>query len=325
MTEVCGISQILAPLERQLDRLADKQNDDAHRLLHGRGRCYEGLEQLTVDWIAPLIWAVLYKPLDPALEEALRESLGRHADQLGCAAMLQRRYEKGAPAELLAGAMPETLNARESDLQFHVQPGRNQNIGYFMDLSPARDWLRERCEGGRVLNLFAFTCANSVAAAQAGAERVVNVDMSRAAMRIGADNHRLNELGDGLRGRKAEQNSEAATDVVMLDYDLFRSWKAVRKFGRYDQIIIDPPSRQKGSFEAEKDYPRVLRQLPSLLNEGGEFLACLNAPYLPESFLRDMIAAELPEAEFVQRLKNREDFPEADSDAGLKMLHYRWR
>ena len=50
---------------------------------------------------------------------------------------------------------------------------------------------------------------------------------------------------------------------------------------------------------------------------------CLNAPQLGEQFLTELFNDELPQARFVERLSNRQDFPEVDLQRNLKMLHYR--
>jgi 23S rRNA (cytosine1962-C5)-methyltransferase len=140
----------------------------------------------------------------------------------------------------------------------------------------------------------------------------MNVDMSKAALNVGRDNHRINHQEDKLK-----------RDVQFLAYDIFRSWKKIIARGPYDIVVVDPPSRQIGSFIADKDYARVLRRIPSLMPAGGELLACLNAPELGESFLTQIVERELPDAELVSRLDNRNDFPEIDSQRNLKMLHYR--
>ena len=66
-----------------------------------------------------------------------------------------------------------------------------------------------------------------------------------------------------------------------------------------------------------------MRQFPALLAEGGDVLVCLNAPYLGQGFLQDLMAEDCSAAEFISRLEGRPDFPEADSDAALKVLLYR--
>jgi 23S rRNA (cytosine1962-C5)-methyltransferase len=172
--------------------------------------------------------------------------------------------------------------------------------------------LRQHASDKRVLNLFAYTCSLSVAAITGGASFVLNVDMSKAALTGGRSNHRLNGQGQAM-----------IQDVQFLPYDLFRSWKKVISKGPYDVVVIDPPSRQKGSFVADKDYARVIRRLPALMPNGGDILACLNAPQLGAGLLHGLFEQECPAAVFVERLANRADFPESDDQRSLKLLHYR--
>ena len=184
----------------------------------------------------------------------------------------------------------------------HVLKG--QNHGLFLDMACGRQWLRERARDQRVLNLFAYTCAFSVAALQGGAREVVNVDMAAGALALGQNNHQLN----GLAGAR------------FLAHDLFSSWGKVKRMGPYDIVVVDPPSYQKGSFVATKDYARVVRRLPELLAPGGQALLCLNAPELPSQFLLDLVAAEAPGLRFVQRLDNPAVFADVDSERALKVL-----
>ena len=87
-------------------------------------------------------------------------------------------------------------------------------------------------------------------------------------------------------------------------------------------IVIDPPSFQRGSFVAEKDYRKVIRRLPELTAEGGQVMACHNDPKLGTEFLKEIMLEECPDFSFVERLKNPEDFPEAEPEKGLKVLLY---
>ena len=169
----------------------------ARRVFHGRGGCYPGLEWLTIDDFGSGLWIVLFREPTAADRNqlvALLESCKPSRDF----ACIQHRYERPACCEWRWGNPPESLEAKEGDLQFALQLGGRQNTGYFMDARPARDWLRQRGEGRRVRNLFSYTCAFSVAARAAGAERIVNVDMAKAALRTGRENHRLN--GQSMQG-----------------------------------------------------------------------------------------------------------------------------
>lgn len=159
-----------------------------------------------------------------------------------------------------------------------------------------------------MLNLFAYTCAFSVAALQGGAVQVVNVDMARGALALGQQNHHLNDLGAG---------------AVFLAHDIFSSWGKITRAGPYDLVIADPPSYQKGSFVATKDYARLLRRLPGLLAPGGHALLCLNAPELGLDFLRQQVSKQAPEMAFVQRVANPAVFVDVDEERGLKVAVYR--
>jgi 23S rRNA (cytosine1962-C5)-methyltransferase len=176
-------------------------------------------------------------------------------------------------------------------------------------MEPGRQWIEQHAANKRVLNLFAYTCAFSVIAIGAGAEKVVNVDMSSAALNLGRANHQLN----GLAKNKSEFVAE----------NILKSWSRVKKPGPYDVVIIDPPSYQKGSFVAEKDYGKVIRRLPELMPDGGLVLACLNAPELSEGFLKQQFIEQCPQAIFIERLRPHPDFPDVDPEQQLKLLVYK--
>ncbi|WP_339674546.1 class I SAM-dependent methyltransferase [uncultured Zhongshania sp.] len=283
----------------------------ARRLFHGRGQCFVGFEYFTVDYFQPILWIVLYRQPDEVFWAEFCEALKARYSACCDAAVVQRRYEKTAPIHCLWGKCPERIFAEEGDCRFKLDLSSKQNIGYFMDMQPARQWLAERAEGKRILNLFSYTCAFSVAAEQAGATSIVNIDTSRPALRQGRENHLLNP------------SSKESADITYLSHDILKSWGRLKKMGPFDIVICDPPSRQLGSFDAVKDYRKLVRQFPALLAEGGDVLVCLNAPYLGQGFLQDLMAEDCSAAEFISRLEGRPDFPEADSDAALKVLLYR--
>jgi 23S rRNA (cytosine1962-C5)-methyltransferase len=220
--------------------------------------------------------------------------------------LLQHRYLLESTTELLAGAPVEDREIVEGGLRYLVDFGRKQNTGLFLDMRYGRDWVRAHAEGKRVLNLFSYTCGFSVAAIAGGAEHVVNLDMARAALSRGRDNHRLNR--------------HDLDRVTFLGHELFKSWGKVKKSGPYDLVIIDPPSFQKGSFVLTKDYQRVLSRLPELLTEHGSVLACVNDPAFGPDFLIEGVAAAAPGLKFQERLANPPEFADIDPEGGLKAL-----
>jgi 23S rRNA (cytosine1962-C5)-methyltransferase len=161
--------------------------------------------------------------------------------------------------------------------------------------------------GATILNLFAYTCAFSVVALQAGAKQVVNVDMSRGAIAIGQQNHQLNDLSSG---------------ASFLAHDIFSTWGKIKRSGPYELVIVDPPSFQRGSFVATKDYARLMHRLHDLLMPGGHVLLCLNAPELGVDFLQDQMRELAPELTFVERVANPAVFADVDEARALKVLVY---
>ena len=307
MTQETSVAEKIDFLSTHLQKPLSALPEDATRLFHGRGHCYEGLSFINIDWFAPVIWVVLYGDVEDALVEALAQMLSELAKQQPAieAVSIQRRVKGRAQQDVVFGKMPEHCVAKEDGMVIALNLSENQNIGFFLDAKPGRQWLAERAKGKRVLNLFAYTCSFSVAALKAGADNVLNIDMAKGALATGQRNHALNDL----------DRSRAS----FLPHDIFRSTKKLQKYGPYDLVIMDPPSRQKGSFEAEKDYAKLIRKLAPMLAPGAEILACLNAPYLGEQFVPDLFAENLPEYSLQYRLPQREDFPEADLQCCLKM------
>ncbi|MGN8275729.1 class I SAM-dependent methyltransferase [Pseudomonas sp. SMV71] len=307
--------QALQTLQTHLLTALASPPQETRRLFHGRGRCWPGLEQITVDWLQGIVLVSLFKePEQAQLDDLLATLLALGASSAwknsGAHALaVQHRYLPQSLTQWLVGEPIDEWTLTEGGLRYRIDLGKKQNNGLFLDMRYGRDWVRANAEGKRVLNLFAYTCGFSVAAIAGGARHVVNLDMSRAALSRGRDNHRLN--GHDL------------SQVSFLGHDLFKSWGKVINSGPYDLVIIDPPTFQKGSFLLTKDYQRVLRRLPELLTAQGILLACSNDPATGPDFLIDGVTREAPGLAFVERLANPPEFPDIDSQCGLKALVFK--
>lgn len=307
--------EALATLHHHLSDALANVPVETRRLFHGRGRVWPGLEHITVDWMQGVVLVSLFKqPLEEELAALTRLLLDlpqtpqwQHSQAHSL--LLQHRYLPQSTVQWLSGEAVDEWVITESGLRYKVDLGKKQNSGLFLDMRYGRDWVRQHAMGKRILNLFAYTCGFSVAAIAGGADHVVNLDMARAALNRGRENHHLN--GHDL-GR-----------VSFLGHDLFKSWAKVTRMGPYDLIIIDPPSFQKGSFVLDKDYQRVLRRLPELLDENGSVLACMNDPAVGADFLIQHTAAQAPSLRFERRLENPPEFPDAREDGGLKALVFK--
>lgn len=295
-------------LKRKLETFFAEPQPEARRIFHGRGHCYPGLEHLCIDWFRPVVLISAWQPVEDPEQLAELVIAAAPKEELK-AVVLQHRYINQSPADTLLGEVPDKVIVKAQGLRFEVRPGKQQNVGLFLDTGPLREWLKANSESCNVLNLFAYTCALSVAALAGGAKSVTNVDMSKPSIEWGNQNHMLNGQGP--------------MPIKRIPHNLFKSWGRIKQFGRYDLVIIDPPSQQKGSFSAEKNYKSVVRRMKELCNPGATIIAALNSPFLGRQFLLDVFETELPDADFQEWMPVAKEFEETDPDKGLKIARFR--
>ncbi len=292
---------------------------DAQRLFHGRGGLHPGCEHWALDAYPPVWLSTCFHPATADDLSALHGALDQRWRELGCEVTAgqplnwvhQDRHGRRFETRLMAGSVPEPHVVQEDGAAFLVHVLRGQNHGLFLDMGEGRRWLGQQMAarpGQKLLNLFAYTCAFSVAALRGGARQVLNMDMSAGALATGQRNHHLNGITAG---------------AGFMAHDIFKSWRKLGRAGPFDLVIADPPSYQKGSFVAEKDYPRLMRRLPDLLAPGGQALLCLNAPELGPDFLHTHMQVQAPSLQFMQRLRNPQAFADGAPDRALKVLVYR--
>ena len=290
---------------------------DAQRIFHGRGGLFPGHEQWALDWFSPVWLVTSFQPVEEAELARLHQALAQRWATIAPKAnvplnwVFQCRASGRAETRLMAGSVPEPHDVTEQGARYRIHLLKGQNHGLFLDMVHGRQWVRgwagAQAGKAKVLNLFAYTCGFSIAALQGGAKQVVNVDMSAGAMSLGQLNHALNGLQAG---------------ASFLAHDIFKTWGKINRSGPYHLVIVDPPSFQKGSFVATKDYARLVRRLPDLLRPGGKLMLCLNAPELNEAFLKDLMTEAAPGLRFEQRLENPAVFADVDADRSLKVLVY---
>jgi 23S rRNA (cytosine1962-C5)-methyltransferase len=291
---------------------------DAQRIFHGRGGLYPGCEQWALDAFPPVLVLTSFQPMSEdelaAVGAGLYERWTQIAPDQPLNWVFQCRAEGHIETRLMSGSVPDPHVVTENGASFRVHVLKGQNHGLFLDMAEGREWVRRMVRNYapdqprlKVLNLFAYTCAFSVVAMQAGAKQVVNVDMSRGAMAIGQQNHALNGI---------------TTGATFLMHDIFKTWGKITRGGPYGLVIVDPPSYQKGSFIATKDYAKLMRRLPELLAPGGYALLCLNAPELGLDFLQDQMQELAPELKFVERVTNPAAFADVSPERSLKVLAY---
>jgi 23S rRNA G2069 N7-methylase RlmK/C1962 C5-methylase RlmI len=158
----------------------------------------------------------------------------------------------------------------EGDLEFRVNLSDYLDTGLFLDGRKKRALIRIEAEGKRVLNLFAYTCSLSVAAAIGGASQVDSVDLSNTYLEWGKLNFALNGIP------LSDKFSLIRTDVLQF-LDQPKTKKSL-----WDIIILDPPSfsnskKMPESLDIRRDYRELISKSLTLLSPGGTLYFSSNA------------------------------------------------
>jgi len=278
------------------------------RLFHGRGALYgDKWKFLTIDSIDDILSVAFYFEIDKEEECQLLDMLKSFIKNTRHTVLvLQRRYQKETPTLILEGELLNDLYVIENDIKIKLNLTSNQNNGYFPDMKNGRSFIKSISKNKKVLNLFSYTCAFSLSAMSGGATQVVNMDMAKNALNTGRQNHHINNLD--------------TKKVKFYPHNILKSFSRIKKDGPFDIVIIDPPTLQKGSFEATKDYSKIIKRLDTFTSSNATILAALNSPNLDENFIIDIFEEFAPNFKFIKRLENVEEFKSFEESRSLKNL-----
>lgn len=242
----------------------------AWRLVHGESDDLPGVRVEVFGTLAVItLDSPSLLPLREALLAALRDTVPltsvwlhwRPADDAP-----EERFDD-LPSGLLWGEAPEDDPVvEELGLRYRVRPSAGHDIGLFVDMREVRAWMQPHWAGKRVLNLFCFTGAYSVAAAAHGAREVVSVDLSGPIM-------------ERVRGNFAENDLPEEPHSFWVE-DTFKALDRLRrKDEQFDIIVCDPPSFShgpSGTWSVSKDYKRLVAACLRVLRPGGWLIAATN-------------------------------------------------
>ena len=147
----------------------------------------------------------------------------------------------------------------------------------FPDHRDNRRRVRQMSDGADVLNLFAYNCGFSVAAAAGGAKSTTSVDLTVGHLEWGKRNFAAN--GIDLDGH---------TFIRSEAFEYFK--RARRQKRQFDLIIIDPPTfarskRPKRTWEIKRDLGKLIAEALTVLRPGGQMLIATNNRLLSANWL----------------------------------------
>jgi 23S rRNA (cytosine1962-C5)-methyltransferase len=150
-----------------------------------------------------------------------------------------------------------------------------------------------------VLNLFAYTCSFGACALLGGAQRVVNLDVSRPYLDWGKANYARNDL---------------EVDAHDFIYGDAFDWLArfARRHQLFDVVIVDPPSFSSTPFSVTRDYVRLVESAVSVVAPGGTLVAATNHRATSVRRFEDWLAEGLARAGRRGHIAERWHEPPAD-------------
>ncbi len=171
------------------------------------------------------------------------------------------RNNTGGGSWYINHKIPESWTVCYHDLKFNLKLMGFKHTGLFPEQAYNWNLIREKIRKEnrevKVLNLFAYTGAASIAALKEGAS-VVHVDSSRGMIDWAKENVRINNLED------------APIRFLVDDVRKFVK-REIRRGNKYDIIIMDPPSFGRGSknevWSIESDLSQLIEDASLLLSD----------------------------------------------------------
>ncbi len=308
---------------RQLRDLVVDEATTGFRLVNGQN---DGLPGVRIDAWADWATIVLDSPSLDRLTDDLVAWLVERRGTVGvvrCYRPDPRDDRRLPDPSVVYGEVPESdVLVTERGVAFRVRPTEGPDVGLYADMREVRGWLESHWTGARVLNLFAYTAAFSVAAAVFGAAATVSVDLSRPVLARARDNFTINGLDP--------------EDHVFEADDAFKALDRHRRKGaRFDRVIVDPPSfsRGKEGFSAKRDWPRLAAAAVRVTEDGGWLVAASNqgqtSPRAFETALLEGFKKAKAQGQLIHVATQGPDFPAATwfpEGRYLKVRIYRvWR
>ncbi len=186
-----------------------------------------------------------------------------------------------AEKPFLGQATAPKIRIREKSLRFIVRPYDGHSVGLFLDQRDNRWRVHDLAAGKDVLNLFAYTCGFSVAAALGGAKSTQSVDISGKSIEWGRENFELNGIDT------ADHTFVCADAMEHLKY-------AKRHQETFDIIIVDAPTfahgkQRKRSFSIERDLSSLVASACDVLRPEGILLVSTNFRRMRQRGLVDRV------------------------------------
>jgi 23S rRNA (cytosine1962-C5)-methyltransferase len=202
----------------------------------------------------------LFRTILPALHEAL----GTEHFQLTFDERSARAEGEQGGIKRSDGA-PPFLRIEENGIRYELDFARGHKTGFFCDQRENRASFAALAQGKRVLDVCSYTGGFSLAAATAGAEDVLAIDLDEDAIAQAKRNANLN--GTAVARRTKFVHADAFSYLRQLQ----------RNERQFDLIVVDPPKfvpNRQAWDEGIARYHDMNKLAIPLLAPGGDYLTC---------------------------------------------------
>jgi 23S rRNA (cytosine1962-C5)-methyltransferase len=162
--------------------------------------------------------------------------------------------------EIVYGAVPETIPAREAGVTYNVDPWHGQKTGLFLDQRENRK-AAARYAHGALLDCFSYNGGFALALAPR-CQTVEALDVS----------------ADAVARITANAAANAITNLTAREANVFDELRHLEREGaRYDTIVLDPPAFAKNKASVQNalaGYKEINLRALRLLAPGGYLITC---------------------------------------------------
>jgi 23S rRNA (cytosine1962-C5)-methyltransferase len=222
---------------------------DAWRVVHSEG---DGLSGLVVDRYGDLLVVEFFSAGMFRHREWIYDALSRQFPGCRFYSFADEHVQKQESFDFRGNPAVPPAVITEYGVKFRADPAGAHKTGFFADQRENRQWLSQRVEGKRVLDLCCNTGGFGVYAAVRGASEVVGIDIDEAVLEIARGNAKLNNVR-----------------VKFVQADVFPWMRDAGLRGDlFDAVILDPA-------KMTRDREQVIPALKKYLDMNKLALGCV--------------------------------------------------
>ncbi|NRB39286.1 MAG: class I SAM-dependent methyltransferase [Pseudomonadales bacterium] len=320
-------------LEQAFDKRAlflaqmQQQQTDCYRLFHGS---VEGIMGLTIDrYASNLLIQSFHTPISPQTLIDIYTFYFQHKPEIKNVFYHNRAKGTKQSRQCIVGDAKSTVITENGIRYFSDMRHAGQDPLLFLDFRHARRLIKSISQHKTVLNTFSFSCGIGIAAASAGASKVVNVDFAISALDAGKKSLLENQLDTEKTQFIHEDYFLAIRQMAGLSIPVRqkRGIKGLKQYPKqdFDIVVLDPPRWAKSKFgtvDLVRDYNSVFKPALLTTRPGGQLFCTNNVAQVDQQQWIDGISRcceknKRPITD-LKLISVDEDFPTFDDNHPLK-------